>query len=318
MKKGILKLSVLFTALFIGVVGAHAISIPEAQNCLITNTGTEANAECNMFFTIAANETVKTGDEISITLHSPSHIQGNAVTVEMESDWVVVNDTETAIGANADLSNIVKLKVRYVGTADLTDTTVKFAVGKYTKDDAYAEQCGYKYGLQANVCSANADSAGTIHYFDSKGEYLGYSEEAKAAYYKDCFVCQSASEASDGKWHGSTGVIVTEDEYYAQCLSCLTPDNSPDKKYHGLNGRETDEAGYKNECTKTCKTPDESGDGKYYCKDGNECTEAEYKEQCIENPKSGSFIPYVGIAAGIILIGTSTIMVRKQSKLRKL
>ena len=99
-------------------------------------------------------------------------------------------------------------------------------------------------------------------------------------------------------------------------MSCQTPSQSSDGKYHGKNGKETDEDTYKKECTNICSIDKENN--KYYCKEGNECTKADYDNECSPNPKSGSFIPYAGIAAGIILIATATIMVRKQSKLRKI
>ena len=58
--------------------------------------------------------------------------------------------------------------------------------------------------------------------------------------------------------------------------------------------------------------------GKYYGKNGNEVTAAVYEAECLENPQTGSFVPYVVIIAGIALaVGVFTIS-RKNTKLYKI
>lgn len=65
---------------------------------------------------------------------------------------------------------------------------------------------------------------------------------------------------------------------------------------------------------KTCKIVD----GKYYGKDGNEVTEEVYNKECVTNPQTGSFVPYVVIAAGIALaVGVFTVS-RKNNTLYKI
>lgn len=59
-------------------------------------------------------------------------------------------------------------------------------------------------------------------------------------------------------------------------------------------------------------------DGVYYGVDGDVVTEAEYNEECVTNPQTGSFLPYVVIAAGVALaIGAFTVS-RKNNKLYKI
>lgn len=58
--------------------------------------------------------------------------------------------------------------------------------------------------------------------------------------------------------------------------------------------------------------------GKYYGKSGTEVTEAVYNSECVSNPQTGSFLPYVVIAAGIALaVGVFTVS-RKNNKLYKI
>ena len=59
-------------------------------------------------------------------------------------------------------------------------------------------------------------------------------------------------------------------------------------------------------------------DGKYYGKNGTEVTAEVYETECVNNPQTGSFVPYVGIIAGIALaVGVFTIS-RKNTKLYKI
>lgn len=143
-------------------------------------------------------------------------------------------------------------------------------------------------------------AAGTYQKDDAYADNCGflYGTPAKACEYRN------------GYYFGIDGRNVDEDTYYKECNSCKVENG----KYYGLNGKETDEATYNKECTNICKKED----GKYFCKDGKECTKEDYENECAKNPNQGAFLPIAGIIAGVALIGVSTIMVRKQSKLRKL
>lgn len=64
----------------------------------------------------------------------------------------------------------------------------------------------------------------------------------------------------------------------------------------------------------TCKVVN----GKYYGKNGTEVTADVYEAECVNNPQTGSFVPYVVIVAGIALaVGVFTIS-RKNTKLYKI
>lgn len=279
MKKRLLKLSVLFVALFIGVIGANALTIVN-QNCTFNDAGS-TNATCELKVTVDAGEEIKTGDVVKITVKEPNHIENNLVTILAATGWTVVDDGEKP-SITIDITNEKTVELKYTGTDTITAATIKLADGNYTKDDAYAESCGFKYGLKAPACSFE-EREGIKYYFGLEGRYLGNDEAAENQYYKECF-------------------------------SCKTPETSEDGKYHGLDGKETDQATYEKECTNICKIEDD----KYYCQDGAECTKEEYENECAKNEKQGSFLPYAGIAAGIALIGVSTILVKKQTKLRKI
>ncbi len=59
-------------------------------------------------------------------------------------------------------------------------------------------------------------------------------------------------------------------------------------------------------------------DGKYYGKNGNEVTEAVYNAECVNNPQTGSSVPYVVIIAGIALAVIVFTVSRKNTKLYKI
>lgn len=281
MKKGLLKLSAFVATLFVGVISANAAIDVVGSECRF-NDITTTNATCDLKLQVSGDDTITTGKEIKIIVKEPSHIVNNAITIQAATGWTVDGEPATDIVVNAGETETVTFK--YTGTETLSNTTITIAAGNYVKDDASATDCGFNYGIQAPACSPQPDSAGIVHYYGQQGQYLGTGDEGKDAYYADCF-------------------------------ACATPDTpNGDGKYHDKNGKETDEAGYNKDCTNICKKED----GKYYCKTGAECTEEEYKNECEPAPKEGSFLPYAGIIAGVVLIATSTIMVRKQSKLRKL
>ena len=67
--------------------------------------------------------------------------------------------------------------------------------------------------------------------------------------------------------------------------------------------------------TPKCKTDtDKEGNTKYYCENGAECTKEEYDQKCTtptENPKTGSFMPYAVIIAGVAVAGGLYFLTKK-------
>lgn len=297
MKKGFLKLSVLLAALFIGTVGAnawiHTPLVSEQCDLITTAQAGEYNMQCTLKLVVDANATqdprvgINPNDEFDIIFQlkegkTTFNIVENEIELTAATDWLIDGEATKVVKIKEDGS--VKVKAKYTGDTVLGPTEYVFATVKYQKDDTTAEDCGFAYGtpIPDLVCEI-VPSYGVDNYYDTNGQWLGTDENAAATYYKECF-------------------------------ACTTPDESKDGKYRDKDGKETDKAGYEKDCTNVCRKEDD----KYYCKDGQECDKEKYDNECSPNPKSGSFIPYAGIAAGIILIATATIMVKKQSKLRKL
>ncbi|MBR5662379.1 MAG: hypothetical protein IKX00_01860 [Bacilli bacterium] len=277
MKKGFLKLSVLFVALFVGIIGAKAdIFFPSEEQCTIeTTTDEHPNGSCNLRLMITDSSTISKGYTFDVTVKNPSNIVNNEVTINPQSDWTITTEVTSL---KFDITSGVTLTFKYNGDADLTaaNSGLVFATGTYKKDDAYAENCGFGYGNVVKACEVREAQDGTKYYFGKDGE-----QTTEDQYYKDCFSCKYDAESG---------------------------------KYYGLDGKETDEATYNKECKNICRKEN----GKYYCKDGNECTKEDYDNECPENTKTGAFLPVAGIIAGVALIGVSTIMVRRQTKLRRL
>ena len=275
MKKYFLSLSVLFVALFLGVVNANAgIAVPMTRQCQVSDPiDGEANASCDIYLEISGTSVIKTGDVFEVNVNTPTHVLNNTVTLTAETGWEIVDRSSTG---EYNIENGAKVTFKYTGTDEINATTaeVKIGVGTYVKDDAYAENCGFSYGLVAPACSIQPSKENPQYYY------------------------------------GIDGRNVDEDTYYKECFSCKVEDGH----YYGLSGKEVDEATYNKECTNICKIEN----GKYYCKDGNECTKEDYDNECPKNTNTGAFLPVAGIVAGIALIGVSTIMVRRQTKLRRL
>lgn len=297
MKKRLLKLSVLFVALFIGVIGANAaVQVPEDdESCQLNPTAQVGgyNMTCQLKLHVSADGSVdprveiKTGDEFVIKFSLKAgkdtfNITNNEIMLTAATGWEIDGEATKTINIKEDGS--VSVKAKYVGTDTLAPETYIFAQVDYQKDDTTARDCGFAYGtpIPERTCKI-IPSNGVNHYYGLEGIYLGTGEAAENQYYKECF-------------------------------SCKTPETSGDGEYHGLDGKVTDQATYEKECTNICKIEDD----KYYCQDGAECTKEEYENECAKNEKQGSFLPYAGIAAGIALIGVSTILVKKQTKLRKI
>ena len=195
MKKGILKLSVLFVALFIGVIGANALSIPDTKQCIQPSL-TQPHMECGMYIEILPDEVVKTGDTFRITLYEATHIVDKLIMVEMQTGWELVGFADThSFQFNLNTEDPV-FEIKYVGTDDLTGATVQFATGSYDKDDTTTSNCGFKYAFKATTCQVYATG-----YFGKDGRFLGNLEDdtAKATYYLECFVCKTPTdEGTDG------------------------------------------------------------------------------------------------------------------------
>lgn len=271
MKKYFLSLSVLFVALFLGVVNANASIEVFNGNCKQTDIqGT--GSICNLIVVLSGDSSIKSGSTLMISLKNPVNVKDNKVTLNLASGWVTAEDGASQKEVTLSNSAEVKIELKYTGDTELSNTNVTLGVGSYDKDNS-GDECGFEFALVAPSCTI-------ITRNDTK-------------YY-----------------YGIDGRNVDEDTYYKECNSCKIEDG----KYYGLNGKETDEATYNKECTNICKKEN----GKYYCKDGNECTKEDYDNECAPNPNQGAFLPIAGIVAGVALIGASTIMVRKQSKLRRL
>lgn len=58
--------------------------------------------------------------------------------------------------------------------------------------------------------------------------------------------------------------------------------------------------------------------GKWYDKNGKEVTETEYNASCVTNPKTGNFLPYTIVGAGIVLIISVFAITRKNNKMYKI
>lgn len=302
MKKGFLKLSALFAALFIGVAGANAaVQVPDDyESCVLNPAAAEGeyNMTCNLKLQVTADGsvdsrvTIAQNSEYEIIFKlkpnkSTFNITNNEVKITAAAGWTVDGEASKVVNIKEDGS--VSVIMKYTGDTELGPETYVFATAEYKKDDTAAEDCGFAYGTPIPDLVCKIVPVGNInYYYGSDGIYLGTDEEAENAYYKDCF-------------------------------ACTTPDESLDGKYRDKDGKVTDEAGYKKACVGTCRQ-EKGEDNKwhYYDYENNEITAEEFKNICQENPKSGSFIPYVGIIAGVALIATATIMVRKQTKIRKI
>ena len=296
MKKGILKLSALFISLFVGATYANATVTTTGESCTqIVPTSGSYNMSCNLKLIVDANATeydprvtINNGDEFEIIFQLQSgkdtfNIVNNEVKLIAAQGWTVDGQAEKTVNIKEDGS--VSVVMKYTGDVAMGPETYTFAEAQYQKDDTAAEACGFAYGTPVpNLVCQIVSSNGVKRYFGLRGLLLGDESDVNAV-----------------------------NEYYKQCYSCKTSDEAADGKYHGLDGKETDKAGYERDCTNICKI---EGD-KYYCKDGQECDKAKYDEEC-DNPKTGSFIPYAGIVAGVLLIGVSTVLVRKQTKIKKI
>ena len=106
------------------------------------------------------------------------------------------------------------------------------------------------------------------------GKYYGSNgAEVTEQEYKD--QCLKICKVENGKYYGSNGKEVTEQEYKDQCLKICKVENG---KYYGSNGKEVTEQEYRNQCLKICKVEN----GKYYGSNGTEVTEQEYRNQCLK------------------------------------
>ena len=135
MKKGFLKLSVLFAALFIGTVGANAaISIPLTDNCKLTNLNDQnVNMSCDLKFEITGTSTIKKGDTFRIALEEPSHIVNNEVTITPETGWEI-DDSSAAKTVTLSTDSEVIVTLKYIGDDDLLVHILKMTILLITVD----------------------------------------------------------------------------------------------------------------------------------------------------------------------------------------
>ena len=180
--------------------------------------------------------------------------------------------------------------------------------GGWTVDSGSSKQVTITEGVQLKfvyngtetLSNTNVTLGDGTYNKDPEGDECGFSFALLA----------SACAIDNGRYFGLEGTEVTEDEYYKECYVCKEENG----KYYGKDGKPTDEATYNKECKNICRIEN----GKYFCKDGQECTKEDYDNECPKNTNTGAFLPIAGIIAGVALIGVSTIMVRKQTKLRRL
>lgn len=320
MKKYFTILSILLITLFIGAVKANAyVFAPENQEDICHSVSTTGQ-ECTLKIIIDSKSSFKQNDEVAEVYFTqkinkdtgdknPYGIVDNKITLTAGTNFLI--NGESSIELVLSETEEVKVTIKYVGADDLVAGTYDFAVATYDKDDSYTDGCGFAYNTKnAPVCGV-VTSAGVDYYFDSKGNGLGSGDEAKEAYLKDCFQCK---KDIDGEYRNSKGEKVTEEEYFKDCYSCKKPEESDDGKYHGKNGEVITEEQYKKDCMGVCRIEND----KYYCLKAEECTKEDYENQCTSPSKTGAFLPIAGIIAGVGLIIVSTVMVKKQTKLRKI
>ena len=118
----------------------------------------------------------------------------------------------------------------------------------------------------------------------------------------------------NGKYYGSNGTTVTEEEYKNQCVHTCTVYNG---KYYGSNGTIVTEEEYKNQCVHTCAVYN----GKYYGSNGTIVTEQEYKNQCeknvvsVPNTASNSSPTNIVIGSMMIISGLGIAFYKKTKKI---
>lgn len=313
MKKLLICLTLSFVFMFVCFTSASAV-ISVAGDISVDGTAT-GEKNVNMNILVSGNSKITTGNEFYVILHTPNHILNNSVTVNMNAGWTIDGQASKTF----DLTTAKYATIKYTGTAEIT-STVTYAVATYTKDDAYAEGCGFSINT-TGICYKYNNTTFT----NRKGEYV--TEEN---YYKDCYTCLKPGDtvpASEGAptitvdgyydkngqptdeptyraqcddklycqksgndYYGIEGTVVTEAVYYSSCFSCLKPGEKNSigievTKYHGKDGRETTEAKYTEECEekKICKI---DGDD-YYDFNGNKVTEKAYYTSCFSCLKPG-------------------------------
>lgn len=333
--KNLKYLSILLVSLFVGIVSVNATVQTPTEEIPCTFPG-GSKVECGLFFDVSG-ETIESGRTIKVMFYEPRNIVDNKVTLHLEDGWTTT-DGKTEVEIIIDPTAIVELK--YTGNT-IDPQRIIFGYSSYDKVDPN-QGCGYAYAVPSAICKAYPDKNPPV-YIGKDGVSVPEDQ-----YWEECFSCKTPKdEGSDGEYHGLDGKVTTEAEYKKQCtkikcdivdgeyynsngekvdekaylkdcFSCTTPENSPDGKYHDLDGKETDEAGYKKVCPSPCRAEKVNKVWHYYDQNGKEITAEEYKNVCQEQPPTGSFIPYIGIVAGVALIGIATFMVRKQTKLRKI
>ena len=129
-------------------------------------------------------------------------------------------------------------------------------------------------------------------YYGSNGSIVTEQEYKKQ--------CTHICTQYNGQYYGSNGTVVTEQEYKDQCLKICRIE---DGKYYGSNGTVVTEQEYRNQCLKICRIED----GKYYGSNGTVVTEQEYKNQCLPKttvvvPNTGSYSDSANLVVGSLLI----------------
>jgi len=311
--------ALVLSIIFIG--SANAALRAQELDCQTVDSATGSmSCNLNLLVTTETGATdsrvkVEKNDEITVIISTFENIKSNTVTITAATGWTIDGANSKTITLT-NSSDAKEVTFKYLGNATIdgsSSPSVTIATGTYLKQDTGAI-CNFGWNVRnVAVCKIiNADDGTTQYYGINPG--VPVTEDT---YYSECFKCNKDTEASDGKFHGLNGKVVTEEEYLNQCGCGLR-----DGKYYGKDGSQitegkdgrTIEEEMNYQCF-SCTVPDKNGNYYYngkkltdedftkYCapkcrklgdeffdKDGNKISEDEFKKQCmcrIEETKDG-------------------------------
>lgn len=169
--------------------------------------------------------------------------------------------------------------------------------GEIVSEKEYKKDCG-KYSCEI------IDGK----YYAKNGERVD-----KATYDKECEenICEILD---DGTIYGKSGTIVDRETYEIECLNKKYCEEI-DGKYYDKDGNESTKEDYLKQCSEhKCKQIGNT----YYDDEGNEVDKDTYLAICqndIDNPDTGSILPYICIGTSIILAIGLFIIAKKYNKL---
>jgi len=308
--------ALVLSIIFIG--SANAKFVPQELNCQVVDA-TTGQMSCDLKLTIdnttnVADDRVKIekNDEFKVLVSTFVNIKSNTITLTAPTGWTIDGANSKTVTLTNSAQD-AELTFKYLGDATINPSTITIATATYAKEKI-DEGCSFAWSTRTNaVCKIINASNGTTQYYGINPG-VPVTEDT---YYSECFKCNKDTEASDGKFHGLNGKVVTEEEYLNQCGCGLR-----DGKYYGKDGSQitegkdgrTIEEEMNYQCF-SCTVPDKNGNYYYngkkltdedftkYCapkcrklgdeffdKDGNKISEDEFKKQCmcrIEETKDG-------------------------------